>query len=106
MGDEGLKIVRSVYALGDPSDIEETFTSAGIMEVNIDTQWGLTRSPSVETFVEAEIRSWAPLSELFDDEAPEKLIDEAREELAFAIGEDGAVEFVSPAHIITAAKVT
>lgn len=106
VGEEGLKVVRSVHALGDPADIEKTFVSGGIEEINIDTQWGLTRSPSVETFVETEIRSWAPLSELFHDEALEKLIDEAREELAFAIGVDGAVEFVSPAHIITAAKVT
>lgn len=105
VGDEGLKVVRSVHALGDPTDIEETFVSAGIGEIDIDTQWGRTRSSSVEAFVETEIRSWAPLSELFDDEALEELIEEAREALAFAIGDDDAVEFVSPAHIITAAKV-
>lgn len=104
VGEKGLTVVRSVYALGDTNDIEETFASAGVEEISVDTQWGLTRSPSVEAFVETEIRSWAPLSELFDDQVLEKLVEEARGELAFSIADDGAVEFISPAHIITAAK--
>jgi SAM-dependent methyltransferase len=104
VGAPGLDVVRSVYAMGDPVEIEETFAAAGVEQITIDTQWGTTRSPSLEAFVETEIRGWAPLSELFDDHALEALTQEAREELAFAITGEGRVEFVSPAHIITATK--
>lgn len=104
VGDAGLEVVRSVYTLEDPGDIEATFASAGVGQISVDTQWGPTRSPSIEAFVETEVRGWAPLSELFDDHALQALIEEAREELAFTLTEDGRVEFVSPAHTITATK--
>ena len=76
-----------------------------VEQISIDTQWGPTRSPSVEAFVETEIRGWAPLSELFDDHAVQALTEEARTELVFSITEDGVGEFVSPAHVITATKL-
>lgn len=104
VGNAGLDRVNSVYALGDPADIEATFSQAGVEEIIVRTEWGVTRAASLEAFIETEIRGWFPLSELFDDDALESLTQRARDELAFAITGSGQVEFRSPFHTITAAK--
>lgn len=103
-GEAGLDIVNSVYVLGDTADIEQTFASGGVESVTIETEWGVTRSSSIAAFVETEIRGWAPLSELFDDQALEALIEDAQGELAFSVADDGRVEFSSPSHTVTAVK--
>jgi ubiquinone/menaquinone biosynthesis C-methylase UbiE len=106
VGDAGYHAVGSIYALGDPADIEATFASAGIDDISVETEWGITRSPSLDAFVHTEIRSWAPLSELFDDDALASLIRDSRRELAFSVTYGGQVEFRSSSHTITATKVS
>jgi len=96
--------MKSRFVLGDPAEIEGIFTSAGIPDFKIETQWAAEQFGSPAKFVEAELRSSAKLLELFDDASLAVLLRDANREPAFPVTEEGLMEFQSPAHLVTATK--
>ena len=64
---------------------------------------GTTRFPSLGDWLHAEIRGWT-LSDRIDDAGYELVQREGASELARFVGAGGAVEFASPAHVVSATK--
>lgn len=96
-------IVNSPFVLGDKADVAEIFRIAGIENIEIGTQEGTERFASIDDFVETEVKG-SPLVDVVDETAYAALAKEAYTDLGFCSGNDGRVEFASPAHIITARK--
>jgi hypothetical protein len=95
--------LRAPYSLGDIRILAALFSDAGFPDVTISTLEGTARYPSVRYWMEADIRGWT-LSDALDDTQFEMLVTEAESALAEFVNSDGAVEFNSPAHVVTATK--
>ena len=102
-GGSAAESLRAPYSLGDVQNLSSLFSNAGVPDVKITTLDGKARYPSMRVWIEADIRGWT-LSDALDDAQFEMLVSEAETELARFVNDHGAVEFSSPAHIVTAAK--
>jgi hypothetical protein len=104
-GPEAADALRAPFVLGDPAELEELFRGAGIESVDVSTQRGTARFPSIRTMVEADLRGWLPVMGV---RLSEKQIQRILREAERALGEyettSGAVEFESPAHIVSGRK--
>ncbi len=103
VGERGRAVVEDIWTSGAP-ELEGTLTRAGITPVTLTTEHETTDYPSVEAFVETEVRSWAPLSELVDDVALDSLLEDARRNLAPHLSRDGHLRFESPYYLAVAVK--
>jgi hypothetical protein len=63
----------------------------------------MARFPSLEAWVETEIRGWT-LADQLDDAQFARLLDAAKTQLRTFELHDGAVAFASPAHLAIAVK--
>jgi ubiquinone/menaquinone biosynthesis C-methylase UbiE len=97
---EGL---RAPYVLGDPDELLELFSRAGIPGVRLRTLDGVARFPSVERWVQTDVKGWT-LADLIDDAQYARLQAAAPEALASFVRDNGAAEFAAPAHIVSATK--
>lgn len=95
--------LRAPYILGDPDDLLALFAAAGIPDARVQTLDGRARFPSIESWVHTDVKGWT-LADLIDDAQYETLKSAAPDALQSFVGEDGSVEFGSPAHIVTATK--
>jgi SAM-dependent methyltransferase len=102
-GDEAAESLRSPYSLGDTEALAALFASAGVADVKIDTIDRNARYPSVRDWMHVDIRGWT-LADQIDDAQFELLVTEGEKAFAHLVTADGAVEFSSPAHIVTATK--
>ena len=102
-GDPAAESLRAPYSLGDIQILSSLFSDAGVPDFTISTLEGKARYPSIRYWMEADIRGWT-LSDALDDAQFESLVSEAETELARFVDAHGAVEFSSPAHIVTATK--
>jgi SAM-dependent methyltransferase len=100
LGDEAANALRAPFALGDVAELAELFDRAALPGSEIETVPGTARFPSVDSWVHTDIRGWT-LADLIDDEQYERLLEEARTELAPFVTATGSVEFAAPAHIVT-----
>jgi SAM-dependent methyltransferase len=95
--------LRAPFALGEVGELRGLFEEAGASAVSIHTQHGTARFPSVRTMVEADLRGWLPVMEVFlDDDLIEMILAEAEDALSEYITLDGEMVFDAPAHIVTA----
>jgi SAM-dependent methyltransferase len=95
--------LRAPFVLGDPDELRSLFAAAGMPEVQIATETGTARFPSIEAWVHTDVKGWT-LADLIDDAQYRTLLRAAQAELKrFALA-DGTVAFASPAHIVTIAK--
>lgn len=95
--------LRAPFRLGDPALFGSLFTKAGIPAVDIRSQDGTARFPSIETWVHTDIKGWT-LADKIDDAQYDKLLREAGTVLRPYLGGDGTVAFRNPALIATATK--
>ncbi len=95
--------LRAPFVLGDPASLRTLFKGAGIQNVAIDTQIGKARFPSIEAWVETDVKGWT-LAELIDGAQYALLLREAKSALSSYAGADGRVMFDAPALIVTAHK--
>jgi len=96
--------LRAPFVLGDATVLRALFEEAGIADVEIRTQVGTARFPSIESWVHTDIRGWTP-ADLIDDRQYELLQREAAVALRRFVRADGTVAFDAPAHIVTAQRV-
>jgi SAM-dependent methyltransferase len=94
--------VRAAFTLGDVSRVWSLLEGASFSEVDVDAVDASTRFPSVETWVEAEVRGW--IGGEFGEREYAALMEDARETLAPYVQPDGAAEFAMPAIIGTATR--
>ena len=102
-GERGRAVVEDIWTSGAP-ELGALFTRAGIGTARLTTEHETTEYPSIETFVETEVRGWPPLSDLIDDTILAPMIDDARGELAPRLDRDGRLRFSSPYHMVVADK--
>jgi SAM-dependent methyltransferase len=95
--------LRTPYAMGEPDKLSALFAEAGIPNVKIRTRDHMARFPSIESWVQMDVKGWT-LGDLIDDAQYQTLLQEARKEMKPYLERDGTVAFPSPAHIVTAAK--
>jgi SAM-dependent methyltransferase len=97
--------LRAPFVLGDRGELRALFESAGVASVAIATHHGTGRFPSVRTMVEADLRGWLPvMGVVLTEEQIGEMLKEAEHALNPFVTAQGAVEFDSPAHIVTATK--
>ena len=93
--------LRAPFVLGDKQALTSLFDDAGVGSVEITTQQGTARFPSIRTMVEADLLGWLPVMGVDLPEAQiERVLEEAEQALARYVTPQG-VEFHCPAHIVT-----
>ena len=102
-GAEAGGALRAPYALGHKDDVRTLFDTAGVPQVNVETQNGVATFTSIAEWVHTDVKGWT-LSDMIDDEQYQKLKLEAERTLGHFVEEDGAVRFAHPALIIQAQK--
>ena len=101
-GPDVAKSIEAPYCLGDTEALSKLFVESGApaAATTIKTIEGKARFDSVESWVYTDIKGWT-LADVIDDDAYEKLKQEARIRLSRFVLPDGSVEFPAPAHIVT-----
>ncbi|MEM7129801.1 MAG: class I SAM-dependent methyltransferase [Chloroflexota bacterium] len=99
-GAQAADAMRAPFTLGDKQKLGEIFTEAGLPHVTIETRDGTAQFPSVEAWVNTDVKGWT-LSEMINDAQHQQLLDRAKSELASFANAEGAVSFRSPAHIVS-----
>jgi SAM-dependent methyltransferase len=104
-GSEAAEALRAPFVLGDPTELDRLFRSAGVESVNITTHHGTARFPSIRTMVEADLRGWLPvMGVVLPEEQIQQVLEEAEDALSRYVTAAGTVEFQSPAHIVSGTK--
>jgi SAM-dependent methyltransferase len=104
-GSEAADALRAPFALGDRGELTKLFQDAGAGSIQIDTHRGTARFPSVQIMVEADLRGWLPIMGVVLTETQiQRILREAEDDLSRYVTRQGAVEFASPAHIVSCTK--
>jgi ubiquinone/menaquinone biosynthesis C-methylase UbiE len=104
-GSEAAEALRAPFVLGDPTELEKLFRSAGVESVDVATHRGTARFPSVRTMVEADLRGWLPVMGVVLPEGQiQRILGEAERALRRYVTAEGTVEFESPAHIVSGTR--
>lgn len=99
--------LRIPFALGDRVKLAGLFRDSGTDSVKIVTHNGTARFPSIRTMVEADLRNWLPSTGVvLGEDVIEAILAEAEEVLGRFRTDDGMLEFDTPAHIVTGAKLS
>lgn len=104
-GKRAADALRAPFVLGDTAELRGLFASAGAESVDVRTQSGTARFPSIRTMVEADLRGWLPVMGVqLEEEQIRRILDQAETALREHVTADGQVAFEAPAHIVTATK--
>jgi SAM-dependent methyltransferase len=103
VGDEAEKIIRTPHQLGYPETLEPLCKESGIENPVITIQDGVYIQPSIDYFLESEVKG-SPLYSLFDGESYQAFLEETREALASFLAPSGELVIPMDATIITAQK--
>ena len=96
-------VLTAPFVLGDRDELIGLFTAAGVDEVVVDLRDGAMTFPTIEVFVETEVKG-SPLESLLDEESYQGLLNEADEGLRQFLRDDGAVAMPMDAFVITGMK--
>jgi ubiquinone/menaquinone biosynthesis C-methylase UbiE len=102
-GQAAAAVLTAPFALGDKDQLLALFKAAGINEVVVELRDGTVTFPTIEAFVEAEVKG-SPLEALLDEAGYRGLMREAQERLPQFRADGGAVVMPLDAFIITAQK--
>jgi SAM-dependent methyltransferase len=102
-GQAAADVLTAPFALGDDDALRVLFQKAGVDEPTIELRDGTVTFPSIEVFVETEVKG-SPLDALLDEETYRGLTREAKDELLQFRTEGGEVVMPMDAFVITASK--
>ncbi len=102
-GEDLAAALRTPFLLGKADDVVLLFEEAGVSPTNIETSAGVARFPSLEEAIYTDVRGWVA-DDVIDDAALDRLVAEARSELASFVNADGSMTSECSAHIVTATK--
>jgi SAM-dependent methyltransferase len=102
-GQAAADVLTAPFVLGEEDALRVLFHEAGLDEPNIELREGIITFPSIEAFVETEVKG-SPLEALLTEESYRGLIQEAREELQQFCIEGGEVVMPMDAFVITARR--
>jgi len=105
VGTAAADALRLPYSLGNADEVTEALISGGFGEVTVEAITETAEFPSSRQMVEAELRGWLPLFDIFlsEDKINEVLI-ESDKTLGKYAGPAGEAIFPTSAHIFTALK--
>ena len=97
--------LRLPYSLGDADEVKATLESGGFGEIAVEAKTEAAKFPGSRRMVEAELRGWLPLFDIFlsEDKINDVLI-ESDKTLGKYAGPSGEAVFPTSAHIFTAKK--
>lgn len=79
-GQAAADVLTAPFALGNMRTVRELFAAAGIDEAVVELRAGTMTFPTIEAFVETEVKG-SPLEALLDEESYLRLVQEARDRL-------------------------
>ena len=105
VGTAAADALRLPYSLGDADEVRSTLESGGFGEISVEAKTEAAMFPGSRQMVEAELRGWLPLFDIFlsEDKISEVLI-ESDKTLGKYAGPAGEAVFPTSAHIFTARK--
>lgn len=104
-GEEAADALRAPFSMGDRAALEEHLQSAGLRNVEVSSQAGTARFPSVRSFLESDLRGWLPIMGVnLSEEMIDRIITEGEVELSDFVADDGGLEFTTQALIATGRK--
>jgi SAM-dependent methyltransferase len=106
IGTAAADALRLPYSLGNADEVTTVLEGSGFAQVTVEARTEMAKFPSSRQMVEAELRGWLPLFDIFlsEDEINEVLI-ESDKTLGKYAGSAGAAVFPTSAHVFTAQKV-
>jgi SAM-dependent methyltransferase len=102
-GQAAADVLAAPFALGDEGRLLDLFGAAGIGDAVVELRAGTATFPTIEAFVETEVKG-SPLEALLDEEGYRGLLREARDELRRFRADGGEVTLPLDAFIITVEK--
>lgn len=105
VGTAAADALRLPYSLGNTDEVTGVLDNSGFTAISVETKVEHARFPSSRHMVEAELRGWLPLFDIFlgDDEINDVLV-ESDKTLSRYASASGEAIFPTSAHIITARK--
>jgi SAM-dependent methyltransferase len=102
-GQAAADVLTAPFVLGEESALRSLFQEAGLDEPNIELREGVITFPTIEVFVETEVKG-SPLEGLLGEESYRGLVQEAEEKLVGFSGEGGEVVMPMDAFLVTSEK--
>lgn len=105
VGTDAADALRLPYSLGNAGEVTAVLDASGFNDINVETKTEPARFPSSRHMVEAELRGWLPLFDIFlsEDKINDVLVASDRT-LARYSQPSGEAVFPTSAHVITARK--
>lgn len=105
VGSAAADALRLPYSLGNANEVAAVFDNSGFSRISIETKVEFARFPSSRHMVEAELRGWLPLFDIFLSEAEiNDVLIESDKTLSKYAESSGEAVFPTSAHIITGGK--
>ncbi|SHJ33767.1 Ubiquinone/menaquinone biosynthesis C-methylase UbiE [Shimia gijangensis] len=102
---EAADALRLPFCLGDPDQVAGLFSQAGFDNIEIKTKVEQAKFPSSRTMVEAELRGWLPLFDIFlSEEKIGEVLEKSDAKLMKYSSPSGEAVFPTSGYIITAQK--
>jgi SAM-dependent methyltransferase len=99
-GEEAAAALRAPFTIGTEAELAAAVGEV-FPDVVVEERAGTARFGSLDRWLWTEIKGWT-LADMVDDEAMERLLAEARTELAGFVAADGTVAFPAPALVAIA----
>lgn len=97
--------LRLPYSLGDASKVTAWLEGSTFTDISVETKTESARFPSTRQMIEAELRGWLPMFDIFLSEAEiNDILIESEKALRKYASPSGEAIFPTSAHIITARK--
>jgi SAM-dependent methyltransferase len=102
-GQAAADILTAPFALGNSDTLHNLFQATGLEDVAVELRKGTMTFPTIEAFVETEVKG-SPLEALLDDEGYQGLMREAQDKLRRFRADGGEIVMPMDAFIVTAEK--
>ena len=104
-GEAAANALRAPFVLGNTEALRTLFEDAGVESVDVKTQIGTARFPSIKSMVEADLRGWLPVMGVFlTDDQIQSIVEAAETALADYVTAENELVFDAPAHIVTGTR--
>jgi SAM-dependent methyltransferase len=105
VGARAAEALRAPFVLGHRHDLTTLFADAGVATVEVTTEKGVARFPSVRVMVEADLRGWMPvMGVILTEQQIADILEAAEHELSPYVTSDGTTSFETSAHLVTGTK--
>ncbi len=105
VGTAAADALRLPFSLGDAGKVTSVLEGSGFTDITIEAKTESARFPSSRQMVEAELRGWLPLFEIFlSEDKIEKVLIGSDKTLDKYAGPSGEAVFPTSAHVFTARR--